>query len=282
MIQGMCHELVAIANEAVVPLGITHAQGRFAETNQSSNRLERRNMRNRYMLMTVAAAMLSFAGVAYAVPVQDTLANLASDPDNSVGIGDKVFDDFDYEAAGLDGFDPNSIIVKASILGGVYYLDFAGPITIVKAGPGIKIGDLLLQYTVEAIGANSIIMIDQSYTGSATPPGKAGLTVDETVLIPSTGEVTASSHLEVGDLSDPFAEVGDDLHVNPGQKVLRVTKDIALFIDNGDQQTGISSVSISQVTQSFHQDSVPDGGMTAILLGFALTGVGLLRRKLVA
>jgi hypothetical protein len=85
--------------------------------------------------------------------------------------------------------------------------------------------------------------------------------------------VTAFSHLQVGDLSDPYAEAGDDLLVQPGKAKLHVTKDIGLTVVNG------GFVSISSVSQSFHQ-RVPDGGMTVAMLGLALAGLGIARRRL--
>ncbi len=197
----------------------------------------------------------------------DTLQDLVN-TGGSLSIGDKTFSNFAYLASGLSGFDANNIQVTASSAGGVYFLTWGGNISLVSGG--FATADLLLNYRVTA-NPGSIVMIDQSYTGSAQPPGGAFLSVDETVRVGTT--IVANSHLQVGDLSDPFAEVGDNLNVNPSQHVLDVTKDIGMGIVNG------GFVSLSQVQQSFHQ-SVPDGGATVAMLGFALVGVEGMRRKL--
>lgn len=113
-------------------------------------------------------------------------------------------------------------------------------------------------------------MIDQSYTGSAQPAGGAFIAVDESVYSGTT--IVANSHLEVGDLSDPWAEVGDDLLIDPALTTVDVSKDIGLGIVNS------GFVTISEIKQSFHQ--VPEGGATMALLGAGMLGLIALRRKL--
>lgn len=244
----------------------------------SVNKNTTKHMRNRLIVTSVAVGLLSLAGVARANHV-DTLEALINDPSNTVSIGDKVWGNFTADPTNLDGYDPSLITVEASIVGGVYYLTYSGIVASVIKGAGgaPEIGDLLLSYTVTATGGNSIIMIDQSYTGSAQPLGGAFLSIDESVYDGVT--IVANSHLEESDISDPFAEVGDDLVTN-GKSTYLVIKDIGLGVvaDAG------GFVTISQVRQSFHQDRIPepDSGTTAVLLGLALTGMGLLRRKLVA
>jgi hypothetical protein len=121
--------------------------------------------------------------------------------------------------------------------------------------------------------AGTIVMIDQNYTGSASPQPGSFLTVDETVKNPG-GIIVGNSHLSATDMSDPFSEPGDNLDINPGQSVLAVTKDIAFgFAAN----PGGSFVTISDVQQSFHQ-VVPDGGSAVALLGIALAGIEGVRR----
>jgi hypothetical protein len=214
----------------------------------------------------VVMACLLAVGSASALLVTDSLANLAANPNNAIGFGDKVFDNFTYTASGLTDFDANLIEVTASEVGGVYYLTWAGSIGLVSVGPGVA--DLLLGYDLTAT-AGAIDWIDQSYTGSAQPAGGAYLSVDESVYDGVT--IVANSHLQVGDLSDPFAEAGDDLILVPSLSFVHVTKDIGLGIVNG------GFVTISEVKQSFHQP-VPDGGMTVALMGLALAGVATLRR----
>lgn len=214
----------------------------------------------------IAASLMVSAGRASA-QTTDTLAHLVA-TNGSLTIGDKVFSDFDFFASGLSNFDASQIRVTASFSGGIYYLTWAGNMSLVSGGSATA--DLLLNYTVTAL-SGQIDMIDQSYTGSAQPGGGGFLSIDETVR-DSTGRIVANSHLDANDLSDPFAEVGDNLFPNPAQSSVRVTKDIGFGIVNG------GFVTISQVSQSFHQ--VPEVGTTAMLaLGAALAGVAAFRRK---
>lgn len=216
----------------------------------------------------IAAGLIASAGQASA-QTTDNLANLVA-TNGSLTIGDKVFSDFSFLATGLTSFNASQIQVTASFSGGIYYLTYAGNISLLGNGP--VSADLLLNYTVTAT-SGFINTIDQLYTGSAQPAGGAFIAVDETVR-DSQGNLVANSHLQADDLSDPFAEVGDDLIINPGQSVLHVTKDIGFGIlaANG------GFITISQVSQSFHQ--VPEAGTTAMFaLGAALAGVAAFRRK---
>ena len=212
--------------------------------------------------------ILSYTGVAYAVP-SATLASLAANPANSVNIGDKTFSGFTFNASNLAGFNAANILVTASVdAGGVYYLTWGGNMNANLVGPGAT-ADLLLNYTVTA-SAGLISMIDQSYTGSGQ--GGGFLAIDETVRN-TAGAIVAKSTLDLTDIEDPFAEVGDDLDTAPGYSVLRVTKDIGY-----GSGPGATFISLSEVKQSFHQQGVPEGGMTIILLGGALSALGLARR----
>jgi hypothetical protein len=216
----------------------------------------------------LAAGLIASAGQATA-QTTDNLAHLVA-TNGSLTIGDKVFSDFSFLATGLTSFNASQIQVTASFSGGIYYLTWAGNMSLVGTGP--VSADLLLNYTVTALGGQ-IDMIDQLYTGSAQPVGGAFISVDETVRN-SQGTLVANSHLQGDDLSDPFAEVGDDLIINPGESVLHVTKDIGFGILNPNG----GFVTISQVSQSFHQ--VPEAGTTAMLaVGAALAGVAAFRRR---
>jgi hypothetical protein len=187
-----------------------------------------------------------------------SLANLVAN-NGSLSIGDKTFSGFSILGSGLTSFDPSAITVTASESGGVDYLTWSGSIGLAGGGP--QIADLKLNYIVSA-SAGTINMIDQAYTGSAS--GSGLLAIDETVATGSFGgTVVGSSHLNNVDLSDPPAEANDLLDIIPPQALLYVTKDISLAIPNTD----LTLVTISQVTQSFHQ-VVPEP--TTVLAGALL------------
>ena len=137
---------------------------------------------------------------------------------------------------------------------------------------GPSSADLVLTYTVTAL-AGQISMIDQSYTGGGTS-GSAHVSIDETAS--HDGIVYGSSHLEIGDMSDPPSEGtfnGDNLDINPPQTSLDVVKDMnfGLSAANGGQ------VEISQVAQSFHQ--VPEPSTVAMLLIGSALFVCVRRRR---
>jgi VPDSG-CTERM motif len=138
-----------------------------------------------------------------------------------------------------------------------------------------KLGDFLLTYTVTAT-SGKITSIDQSYAGDVSN-GIGTISVTETVKN-AAFVVVANSCLSIGDTSDPFAEAGDVLAINPGESVLFVVKDINLAILANPDQLGVTT--ISDVQQSFHQNqTVPDGGSAISLLGIALLGLEGLRGK---
>lgn len=224
--------------------------------------------RNRRVIVLLAAVislgLSSQAGAATTDTLQDLVAT-----GGSLTIGDKIFSNFNYLASGLTSFNASQIQVTASFSGGVYYLTWAGNMSLVSGG-GPASADLVLNYRVTA--TNGVInTIDQLYTGSAQPQPGSFLAIDETVR-DTNGNLVANSHLDAQDMSDPFAEPGDNLNINPGQSTLDVTKDIAFGIVNG------GFVTISEVRQSFHQ--VPEAATTALLgLGLAFIGATAFRRK---
>ncbi len=215
-----------------------------------------------------AALVCGFISVMGAAPLfaqvyTGTLADLAA-TGGSLTVGDKTFSGFSYVASSdLTSFDPSQITVMAGIgSDGVYYLTWSGNIALATFGTAVA--DLKLNYIVSA-SAGSIVMIDQAYTGSAQGGGL--LAVDETAALGSFGGIiVGQSHLTALDVSDPPAEINDVLNIVPPQTLLYVTKDIALA---AIAPAG-SLVTISQVSQSFHQ--VPEPG-TLLLAGL---GGGLL------
>jgi hypothetical protein len=199
----------------------------------------------------------------------DTLADLATQG-GSLSVGDKTFSGFSYQATDLTSFDPTQIQVTASIgSDGVYYLTWSGNVAL--ATLSTTVADLKLNYAVTASGG-IINMIDQTYTGSAQPAGNTFLAVDETVSTGSYGgPIVGQSHLTAYDVTDPPAESNDQLAIVPPQPVLYVTKDIGLAAISPPG----AFITISQVTQSFHQ--VPEPG--PMLLGSLAGGLWLWRLR---
>jgi len=196
----------------------------------------------------------------------DTLADLINPNGvySSLTIDDKTFSHFSIVGSGLTSFDPANIIVTAYANNGIEYLSWRGNISFTGGGPSTA--DLLLNYVVSA-SAGTIDMIDQAYTGTAT--GNGLLAITETVATGSFGgTVVGDSQLSNYDLSDPPAEFNDVLNIVPPETLLFVTKDISLAIPNSN----LTLVTVSQVTQSFHQVPEPD----PMLLGSLVSGLLLM------
>jgi hypothetical protein len=211
------------------------------------------------------AALLGWAGRVNGLTT-DTLQHLV-DTGGALTIGDKIFNNFNYFESGLTSFDASQIHVTASIANGIYFLTWAGNISLVSGGAAS--GDLLLNYRVTAT-AGQISAIGQAYTGSAQPQPGTFLAIDETAR-DTQGNLVANSHLDEHDMSDPAAEPGDNLNLTPPQQTIDVTKDIALATVNG------GFVTISEIRQSFTQ--VPEAATTALVcIGLALIGATA-RRK---
>jgi hypothetical protein len=89
--------------------------------------------------------------------------------------------------------------------------------------------------------------------------------------------IVGSSHLTGYDISDPPAEANDMLNIVPPETLLYVTKDISLAIPNDDT----TQVTISQVTQSFHQVPEPTTVLAGalLLLPFGASTLRILRRN---
>jgi hypothetical protein len=228
--------------------------------------------RNKLITIFAVTAMAAMMQTAQATV---TLADLAAG--ETISIGDKTFSGFSYTANGLTSFDASQIDVNVYQNGGVDYLTWSGSIAL--ASSGTAVGDLKLNYIVSA-SAGVINMIDQAYTGSTVHGGL--LTVDETVATGSFGgTIVGSSHLELGDLSDPPAEANDLLNIVPPQLLLYVTKDITLSTIAPRPPGAL--VTISQVTQSFHQIAVPEPTTiiagALLLLPFGASTLRILRKN---
>ena len=215
----------------------------------------------------VGFALAMMAGPLSAQVYTDTLADL-SNPNgtyNSLTIGDKTFSHFSYLGTDLTSFDPSQIVVAASIASdGTYDLTWGGNVSLATLNTATA--DLKLNYVVTATDG-LIAVIDQSYTGSAQ---NGLLAIDENAYTQNFGQgLDGNSHLNTYDVSDPPAESTDLLNLITPASTLFVTKDIGL--------AGFSPgsfVTISEVTQSFHQ--VPEPG--AVMLTALGGGVLLLLR----
>jgi hypothetical protein len=235
-------------------------------------------MKNKFNAIILAVAVIACANVANAIST-DSLSDLAT-THGSLTIGDKTFTNFTFVASGLTSFDASGIQVTASIdpTSGIYFLTYSGNMSFLSTT--VSSADLALGYTVTA-AAGKIDYIDQQYTGRAFGNGGI-LLVDETV---NAGAGTlAESHLSSPfDTSDfPGSEEtleGDNLFPKNGPETsLNVTKDITLGLASENPNGG--AVTISVVSQSFHQTQVPEASSTVLLaLGLALVGLVTFRQR---
>ena len=223
-------------------------------------------------LRIIVVSLVAVAMAAMIQPAQATLTLAEAAAGGTISIGDKTFSGFSYTESGLTSFDASQIQISVYQNGGVDYLTWSGDISLIGVN---ATADLKLNYVVTA-SAGAIYMIDQAYTGSAQ---NGLLSVDETVATGSFGgTVVGYSHLQTGDLSDPPAEGNDLINIVPPQTSLYVTKDILLGAGSP-----LGLISISQVTQSFHQTPVPESPTVIagalLLLPFAASTFKILRRK---
>jgi len=212
----------------------------------------------------IVVTMLGTAAMMQTAQANITLASLAGG--GTITYGNLTFSDFSYNAGNLTSFNAADVNVAVTETAGVYYLTWAGNISLLSGNPPAT-ADLELQYAVTA-NAGAINSIDQSYNGNGL------ITVTETVSTGSFGgTVVANSTLTEYDLSDPPVEPGDNLGVVPAQTLLYVTKDISLGDLNNDPYPTLSAV-----TQSFHGVPVPEA--TTVIAGALLMlplGVSTLR-----
>lgn len=225
-------------------------------------------MKTTFRILTAIVALNALSVASYAVPT--SFSSLLSG--GEISIGDKIFGDFRFQSAAIDVSVAN---VEATLgPSGIYYLTFSGPF--LSTGTST---DISIFYSVRtASGLPLITAIDQAFELSSSGTGGFVL-IGETVRKDSfTGPAVAQSSLAyvtgmLSDLADPDAEsvTGDQLVVNPAQAKLYVTKDIYFAALPG----GV--IGPTAVIQSFHQISVPEGGLTVGLMGLGLAGLSLLR-----
>jgi len=225
-------------------------------------------MKTPFRILTAAVALNALSVASYAVPTSYTSLLRGGE----IRIGDKIFGDFRMQSAAVD---VRSATIEATIgPSGIYYLTFRGPFV----SSGVP-SDVSIFYSVRtASGQPLITAIDQAF--NYTSSGAGGfILIGETVRKESfTGPAVAQSSLAyvtgfLDDLADPSPEpvTGDQLFVNPPQAKLYVTKDVYFAAMPG----GV--IGPTEVIQSFHQISLPDGGLTVGLMGIGIAGLGMLR-----
>jgi hypothetical protein len=200
----------------------------------------------------------------------------------SITLGDKIFADFSFRSASLSANDATVDVTSDS--NGTYYLTIQGPF--VSIG-GNDPKDINFNYTVATTsGAALITAIDQSFVLSAGGTGgyiligetvRSGSFTGPSVAQSSVGHVSGNGNTPaINDLEDPVAEplTGDQLVINPTLSKVYVTKDIFFSAFAG------GLVGPTTIVQSIHQTTqAPEGGATVALLGVALAGLGLVRRR---
>jgi len=234
------------------------------------------NMNKLLQLTSLAAVITAVVSVANAAPVGlgDLIRN-----NGSIVHGDKIFSDF-FFASNLGTHLPNDATVTISNTGSTYFLTLQGPFVSQNGQPC----DISFFYTVATTSGRPLLTaIDQAFVLSAAGTGGTIL-IGETVRDGGfSGQSVAQSSLSFvtgdssfDDFEDPATEplTGDQLVINPTLAKVWVTKDI-FFLSNAGGLIGPTTI-----IQSFHQVGIPDGGSTVVLLGVALSGIGLMRRRL--
>lgn len=220
-------------------------------------------LRNHARQLVQTMLVFGFTSVMGVTPLfaQATLAYLVAN-NGTLTIGDKTFSNFGWQASLADASELNTdaagLIVTPQMLDGIYYLDFSGGIVVDNLlGTSTLLGDLKLTYTVTASPGWIINMIDQNYTVNALQ-NSGQIIIGETVK-DAQAIIVGNSTLTLNplDLSDPLAETGDNLNINPGEQKLFVMKDITIAA-YANQLVGMSDIQ-----QSFHQVPEP----SAMLLG---------------
>ena len=236
-------------------------------------------MKNSLKIAGLVVALLGATASTYGAAVN--LGTLIAN-NGSITLGDKIFADFSFRSAHLSADDATVDVTSDS--NGTYFLTIQGPFISLGAG---NPRDINFNYTVATTtGAALISAIDQSFVLSAGGTG-GFILIGETVRGGSfSGPVVAQSSVghvsggpntpAISDLEDPAPEplTGDQLVINPTLSKVYVTKDIFFSaFANG-------IVGPTTIVQSIHQTTqAPDGGATVALLGVALSGLGLIRRR---
>jgi hypothetical protein len=246
-------------------------------------------MKLRNTVLIVAA--VAMAATIQTAQAQVTLGYLAAHSGSAAGtltIADKTYSDFTVAAPN----DPNgtlltmadaltmSTFIGGGVNGGVpgaEYLEYNGFVGLINGTGSAQYGDLTVGYTVTVnTPGYTINMIDQNYT-----PNASQATLGDNVIIGETvangGNVVANSSLTLipQDFSDPVAESGDNLYINPGVPSLVVTKDISFYANPGQ------IIGLSVLEQSVHQVPEPTTMLAGalLLLPFGASTLRILRRN---
>ncbi len=233
-----------------------------------------RIMNRKLTWVGLVAGLLSTSGSLQAISYN--LGDLVQSG-NSITIGDKIFDDFEFASS---MFNPSDATVTAGIDGnGTYQLTLQGP-WILGLGNSASIA---LSYSIATTSGQSLIQsIGQAYVHSAAGMGGT-ITIEETAHTGSfAGPVTAMSNLgyvaglpPTLDLEDPISEAGDDLLVDPTASKLWIKTQIDIAAHRG----GLTGPSV--IIQSFQQTVVtPEGGLGLAMVGALVVGLGYIRKRL--
>jgi hypothetical protein len=224
----------------------------------------------KWKIMAGVAAMTLAAAVADAtsITVDQTVGS-----GGSLQIGDYVYGNF-YISSGTVSVAPANFVPAPELLG----------IAITGLPLATSFTDYTFTYTVTVLnGAAPITDIGQFLVGTSLGGGTAA--IGETVFGYVNGvfvDVARSTVTYPVDNIDPPAELdGSDQLSVPGLNWIFVSKDIALSPNVGTTD-GVQNYMGATTIYQYISISVPDGGTTVMLLGAALSGIALLRRKLSA
>jgi hypothetical protein len=219
-----------------------------------------KNMNKKLYTMSVAA-VFAVASTAYSIPVSITYEGTTGNI-TFAGAGVSA-GDFSFGHSGafvVNGSEDNGFV---GTIGGVY-----------KIGTITSVGGIS-EASVTSLGGNIFTITDgSSHTLSATVSWMSILQVGSSGTLNDEGIVNLSSVTYTG--SDPYLlSILDNPTVDTLAFTFSPSKTLQT-LDNGAGGPFTTTFAGSLST------AAPDGGATAMLLGAALSAVGLLRRKLVA